>query len=696
MSAPLQAPRVYLTLPRRRHAGGLGAASARVDLLAELQEENDNGAIARLPNKKKVSALFTSLSKEVYTADTMNSAAGMLGATGALMVANWADLQLKTPFEVVCLGTFSQLVTVKETKIVKARNGEGRMTEVEETHDVVKLAIASVFSCRAAIEFIIACHAAGISIALQADGTYRLLNIGWVLLVLGLTYNDWVAKEHRVVHHFAPLLHALCFTECKETYEFSMRLLAEIPEKFAKPAPPPLLLGGEDVEAASQALAAAPALVVEAASPAPRRLKVASVNIDCCSSIANAVMAVWALALILNCWVHLARKFDDKIMNLNHQKNHETIKTHVYALHGAVCGAQFAVLLAYLSSYWKSNLDEPRYAKAFLIYYAGKVGTNGIWRRNWFKTASNEAGVVPNSQPIESYNGKIKVLLGAHALYATLSHFFEKSLPRIIINGAEKLPPVSAVTQTPFVPITSELASDARQRAEGASPSVFEVLNVPAYVIDALNDTLHLSEASSIFLVNRGENSTPITAAKAKSFFETMKIPSGGGVVTEAKVNKLLGVAGLYNVVSVTPTLKRENENQFLSSILDRKLATECFLLDSSQEWFFECTSTGSDFYSTGSSCVAILTVFVYLNLVNAEVLTKTIVPRKAPGRPQTRSDWNDRGPGTKRRDDQWFLGHIRKAPHKHHMWRVVVEVGGMEVVGEQIGVKDLKKRGDA
>jgi hypothetical protein len=212
----------------------------------------------------------------------------MFEATSGMMVRSMADLRDKAPLEPVCLGTFSKVVTVTATNIKKVRDSTtGIVTEVEETEEVEKLAIASVFSCRADIEFIIAMQAAGISVALQADGTYRLLNVGWVLLVIGLTYNGWDTSEHSVVHHFVPLVHTLCLTECKEPYAFSMRVVADIPALFAKEAPLPALVV-EDGEAASPAVAP----ILEAASPAPPRLEASSVNIDCCSSIANAVMVV--------------------------------------------------------------------------------------------------------------------------------------------------------------------------------------------------------------------------------------------------------------------------------------------------------------------------------------------------------------------------------------------------------------------
>jgi hypothetical protein len=331
-----------------------------------------------------------------------------------------------------------------------------------------------------------------------------------------------------------------------------MQVVADIPALFAKEAPLPALVV-EDGEAASPAVAP----VLEAASPPPPRLETSSVNIDCCSPIASAVMVVWLSAVILSCWVHLARKLDDKIMNLNHQENHETIKVHVYALNAAVCEAQFAMLLACLSTYWTPTLDEPRYAKAFLTY---DVGPDGSWRRNWFKTASGEPGVIPNSNPIESYNEKIKKVLGAHALYATLSYFFSESLPKIIIFGGRKIPPVGSVTHTTLVPINQALAAGAQERA--ASPAVMEVVNVPYHAIEGLRETLKLRDGSSVFLVNRGDNNTPITTTKANSFFDTMKPCSGGNAaVTEAKLKKLLEAAALYNVVAVTPTLIRGKTN---------------------------------------------------------------------------------------------------------------------------------------
>jgi hypothetical protein len=148
--------------------------------------------------------------------------------------------------------------------------------------------------------------------------------------------------------------------------------------------------------------------------------------------IANALYAVWPLISIILCWAHIARKFKDKKMEIRNTQNEDVVEEHVRAMHHTVAREQVFYLWAFISVYWTTQLGEGRYAESFRRSYVGSPTGPATWRSSWFMTAAGRGGITCVSNTIESFNRSAKVVLAMHALYASLSFFFNHHLPRLM------------------------------------------------------------------------------------------------------------------------------------------------------------------------------------------------------------------------------------------------------------------------
>jgi uncharacterized membrane protein (DUF106 family) len=292
-----------------------------------------------------------------------------------------------------------------------------------------KLAISAVFSCKAIIKFVLLLHGNDFMFALQADGTYRLLFVGWALIVVLFTWNQWVPSEQRVVHHGQPVLLSLCFTESKKSYEHSFQVSTStdccfvcLCRFFRR-----VILHVH----VAQIFADLPKTFAADGVIATQIVPVAC-GIDCAVYIANALYAVWPLIPILLCWAHIARKFKDKKMEIRNTQNEDVVEEHVRAMHHTVAREQFVYLWAFISVYWTTQLSEGRYAESFHRSYVGSPTGPATWRSSRFMTAAGRGGITCVSNTIESFNRSAKVALAMHALYASLSFFFNHNLPRLM------------------------------------------------------------------------------------------------------------------------------------------------------------------------------------------------------------------------------------------------------------------------
>ena len=237
------------------------------------------------------------------------------------------------------------------------------------------------------------------------------------MIVVIFKFREWDASKQKVVHHAVPLLHTLTLVESKEAYKETIEIIANLPMTFAN---------NDDGNAVAT------------------RIEAGWCGIDCCYFIASALHSVWPSIIILLCWAHIAWKFKDKKLKLKHTTNIDVIEAHVHELRNTISRAQFFYVLAHVTSFWAATLDEKEYAKSFLQFYAGSFeGPEQWWHANWYRTASGMGGITPVSQCIENYNGGVKVLLGKHALYASLSYFFSVSLVKVVLAASKMIPSIA-------------------------------------------------------------------------------------------------------------------------------------------------------------------------------------------------------------------------------------------------------------
>lgn len=195
---------------KQRCDAGVTPQSAIVDLEIALKKK-DPHKVLEMPDLSKVISLWEQL-KQMQRSESICSPAGILAACHPIMVKNNEQLESfkDKPFELICLCVSTRKVLVNETEIVD---------KVEKTTKVEKLAIDAVFSCYALVKFALLLHSLGHAFAMEADGTYRLLNVGWVVVVMLFTYREWDSTKKAVVQHHVPLTLTLTFTECLESYQ---------------------------------------------------------------------------------------------------------------------------------------------------------------------------------------------------------------------------------------------------------------------------------------------------------------------------------------------------------------------------------------------------------------------------------------------------------------------------------------------
>jgi hypothetical protein len=131
--------------------------------------------------------------------------------------------------------------------------------------------------------------------------------------------------------------------------------------------------------------------------------------------------------------------------------------------------------------------------------------------------------------------------------------------------------------------------------------------------------------------------------------------------VTKAVLDKAIAITQKYNIVTIRPTLVKEEDTAFLDAVLDRARAREVWELPDDHPGYFVCTCTSQEFYESGSISEEIVIVFAFLNLINIGVLTAQIVPRRARGRPKTVSSWDDVSGGPRAQNAAWFLKDIER-----------------------------------
>jgi hypothetical protein len=393
-----------------------------------MRQKRDFLLVNELPGVEEVKAMFSQLKKRL-NGENITNAAGIMELAAAVEVNNLNDLNaIEDDYQPVCIGPIKRFeVEVEEVHVVREKNSVTKRWErVEKTVVVRKLAISGVFSCKALIKFILLIHVNGFTFALQADGTYRLLDVGWVILVVLFTWNSWEPSKHKVVHHGVPMALELCFTECTQTYThlFEVSCL----QQFLPPCVRRLLINMSSI---AQTIANLPITFAEPGVTATQIVP-KTLGIDCAVYIANAALAVWAALILVLCWAHIARKFKDKKMKIKHTANVGVVEVHVRAMHNTIAREQFFHLWAFISAHWTTELDEGEYAITFGKSYVGFMTGPAMWRSSWYVTASGMGGISSVSNAIESYNKSIKLLLGVYALYASLAYFFEWSLPKIM------------------------------------------------------------------------------------------------------------------------------------------------------------------------------------------------------------------------------------------------------------------------
>ncbi|KAE9340062.1 hypothetical protein PR003_g10697 [Phytophthora rubi] len=230
-------------------------------------------------------------------------------------------------------------------------------------------------------------------ILMATDGTYKLHFGGWTLVsfgTYGVRYNTTLQYQHK----FYPA--AFMFVRTETAYAYA-RLFTVVKDRTKE------FFGGI--------------------------LDIQFGSMDHSSEIANAFRQVWPDIKLLNCWPHLDRNARRKNGLLTDSDRYENIiKPQLDYLSLSRSFDQFEALSNLVTSNW-SALGETEYAHWLEDQYLVDP-----WDL-WLYTASDEPGIVPNQNPIESHHHAIKTTAVMH-LRAATGHVLARTLPRILSQCA--------------------------------------------------------------------------------------------------------------------------------------------------------------------------------------------------------------------------------------------------------------------
>ena len=198
----------------------------------------------------------------------------------------------------------------------------------------------------------------GNEFTLYLDGTYKITNEGWVLLVLG-THSVTIGQ--RVTHSLRPFM--CCWTYSENAVAVTALL------KYLK-------------RTALQIVG----------------LHIAVVSIDHCEAFYNAITDDGTNdTMVVDCYAHMIRNIRDNNGNRLKKVNIPAILAELDILCRSPSPEAFNVLMTLALARWENDLQELEFVTYFRTYYLGK------WA-NWFISATpfHELGVTTNS--VESFN----------------------------------------------------------------------------------------------------------------------------------------------------------------------------------------------------------------------------------------------------------------------------------------------------
>lgn len=202
-------------------------------------------------------------------------------------------------------------------------------------------------------------------LVLVADGTYKLHDGRWPLLMVGTIHLHF--SQGRYSHTFRPFAYMLASSESELAYRHLFKGLKAAYKKVYH----------QDLDPAFAVCDRAPAIL-------------------------NAFKAVFPTIEVLTCWPHVDRKVSDKCKVLLADKERAaSIKDNVQLLHECTTYPQFLRAASLFTALLRQDGEEAFAAWLQAEYIEQPWGT-------WYLGASQTPGVQPNNNPLERFNRTIK------------------------------------------------------------------------------------------------------------------------------------------------------------------------------------------------------------------------------------------------------------------------------------------------
>ena len=506
----------------------------KVDLLLK-SGQNPTKVLNSLRKEVKLDpAKLQELNKDVVKKISNRRRALVRQAHGPYKIENVADLY---EFTVVhrLPEDLEEAKRVQPTKLVVLRNGEFDI----RSHGGYGFAFSTLELLRNAVR---AKEAWGDEIPLMTDGTYKLLHNGWVLIPFGtisLRYDD---HQNRISQQFRPIAFMFCGTECAGTYGALFQATIKSVE---------FLFG--------------------------YRIECSVAESDRAIYIKQAFNETWPSAKWTTCYPHIARKVEGNWATMiTDRKNFSPVaQRHLALLHACRTQQQFDNLKVLVVQAWRRAGEKTLADTVETEYFNHPYNV-------WYATATGIAGVTPNSNAIEAWNGLTKRNKLDGNLRIRLDHMLSTVLPQVLLfDSLDLVSPIKTYVKDLIPSQCAEKAGKYRSL-----------------------DILEWPTGSGIFYVNRGA--------------------SLGKRVTEERVRDYL--ASLNGPLNLSGRSTPESFDSKYMSL--HRVTKAAFEREGCQNW--ECDCLG---FSHDVVCAHVLVVRGHCGEVDIAALNTDLPKRSKPGR---------------------------------------------------------------
>ena len=523
------------------------------------------------------------------------------------------------------------LQTFEHKSKLKQQDFDVLTKKVVETYtDVTTIGV--VMTTRRLLCFLFSCMGKrSFSLCLQADGTYRLHDGGWTCIDAGthtITY-----ELGKYVHHFLPLIFCMTMSECEKAYTIVFQTLRDVARAFG--------VRQHDV-------------------------LVSHMSIDRTCYIASAALSIWPLAIILQCWPHLMRKFTEGHMTkyLTDRNNLDVIIWLVRMLRDCRSEAQFDYVWDNVFNFLL-ELDETVFAHYFHLWYM-----TGVFK-NWYVNAGRinhplhkRISAKQSQNPIEGFHHGGKVRVKPAHLRSTLAKVLGYSMVKILNEAGEIVHKHCPKNTLPMYHGNAVVGADELEVAFAIkdSPDWFHVKGC-------------LEDDNLEFVCRATPESEPINDKVATRFLSTLegiepynRVPNRS---TKKGMKKMFKMTHGCNLV-VVRKCSHDQQNPFLqqlqlnTGILEHDPSDN---EDDSPTAIIALSCDCSVFAENSDECPHCLAVADNLGYIDISVLIASCgAPRNGVGRKRHFKALQKAQ--TKTRDAVWHLGKIDEKKDKPLWWK--------------------------